>query len=205
VLPTLARVVARWPSLRALLELATSFGGYCGTARDFPLLRALGSGRPIARPSWTSRLLRRHDPVRAALELASLTTLGLATRHRRAALTSGLLSWGCHRSPLHRHGCWMSTPGGIVAPKSSLATVLERTRRAARIAFGLKLPHSKLVPPVSFLPTSAVCSTLHFSGLLHPETDHGVRHVAGAAGSAGGLTRRARACARALPAPARSP
>jgi hypothetical protein len=46
-------------------------------------------------------------------------------------------------------------------------------------AFGPEMPHSGLVPPLPFLPTSAACSTWHFSGLLHPETDHGVRHVSG--------------------------
>jgi len=46
-------------------------------------------------------------------------------------------------------------------------------------AFGPEMPLSRLVPPLSFLPTSAACSTLHLSGLLRPETDHGVRHVSG--------------------------
>jgi hypothetical protein len=45
--------------------------------------------------------------------------------------------------------------------------------------FGPELPHSELVPPLSFLPTSAVCSAGYFSGLLHPVADHGVRHVSG--------------------------
>ena len=30
----------------------------------------------------------------------------------------GLLSWGCQSSPLHRHGCLVSTPGIVAAPKS---------------------------------------------------------------------------------------
>ena len=44
-------------------------------------------------------------------------------------------------------------------------------------AFGPDLPRSGLVPPLPFLPASAVCSAGHLSGLLHPETDHGVRQV----------------------------
>jgi hypothetical protein len=47
------------------------------------------------------------------------------------------------------------------------------------VAFGPELPPSGLVPPLPFLPTSAACSTWHVSGLLRPETDHGVRQVSG--------------------------
>jgi hypothetical protein len=45
--------------------------------------------------------------------------------------------------------------------------------------FGPGLPPPGLVPPLSFLPTAAVYSTWHLSGLLRPETDHGVRQVSG--------------------------
>jgi hypothetical protein len=45
--------------------------------------------------------------------------------------------------------------------------------------FGPELPPSGLVPPLPFLPAATVCSTWHFSGFLHPETDPGVRQVAG--------------------------
>jgi len=41
------------------------------------------------------------------------------------------------------------------------------------------MPLSGRVPPLPFLPASTACSAWHFSGLLHPDTDHGVRHVAG--------------------------
>ena len=50
-------------------------------------------------------------------------------------------------------------------------------RRGA--TFGPEMPLSGLVPPLPFLPAATVCSTWHFSGLLHPETDPGVRQVAG--------------------------
>ena len=43
--------------------------------------------------------------------------------------------------------------------------------------FGPDLPRSGLVPPLPFLPASAACSAGHLSGLLHPETDHGVHQV----------------------------
>jgi hypothetical protein len=45
--------------------------------------------------------------------------------------------------------------------------------------FGPELPRSGRVPPLPFFPTSAVCSTRHPAGLLHPASGHGVRHVSG--------------------------
>jgi len=53
-------------------------------------------------------------------------------------------------------------------------------RRGA--TFGPEMPPSGLVPPLPFLPAATVCSTWHFSGLLHPETDPGVRQVSGLRG-----------------------
>ena len=104
----------------------------------------------------------------------------------------GLLSWGCQKSPLHRHQCMASTPGR--RPRSS-----GRLRKAARwcgpgfgagpegrcasrdatVAFGPEMPSSGLVPSLPFFPTSTVCSAKHLAGLLHPAADHGVRHVSG--------------------------
>jgi hypothetical protein len=44
----------------------------------------------------------------------------------------GLLSWGCHRSPLHRHLHLVSTPGDSAAPESRcLARVRERSSCSA--------------------------------------------------------------------------
>jgi hypothetical protein len=63
------------------------------------------------------------------------------------------------------------------------------------VAFGPELPRSGLVPPLSFLPTAAACSTWHFSGLLRPETDHGVRHVSGVQVRCGQHLRSSGACA----------
>jgi hypothetical protein len=92
----------------------------------------------------------------------------------------GLLSWGCQRSPLHRHSCLESTPSCIAAPRSCLPV---GTRRPVPVrhgaAIGPELPRSGRVPSLPFLPASTVCSSRHFSGLLHPETDPGVRHVSG--------------------------
>jgi hypothetical protein len=45
--------------------------------------------------------------------------------------------------------------------------------------FGPKLPNSGRVPPLPFFPTTAVYSTRHPAGLLHPASGHGVRHVSG--------------------------
>jgi hypothetical protein len=47
------------------------------------------------------------------------------------------------------------------------------------VAFGPELPPSERVPSLPFLPASTVCSAWCVSGLLHPETDPGVRHVSG--------------------------
>jgi hypothetical protein len=48
-----------------------------------------------------------------------------------------------------------------------------------RATFGPGLPRPGLVPPLPFFPTSTVCSTWHFAGLLRPAADPGVRHVSG--------------------------
>jgi len=45
--------------------------------------------------------------------------------------------------------------------------------------FGTRLLHLTLVPPLPFLPASAVYSAHQTTGLLHPAADHGVRHVSG--------------------------
>lgn len=42
---------------------------------------------------------------------------------------------------------------------------------------GPEVPTSNAVPFLSFFPTSTVCSTQSFAGLLHPAADHGVRLV----------------------------
>jgi hypothetical protein len=46
-----------------------------------------------------------------------------------------------------------------------------------RPPFGRLLPHSLRVPPLPFLPTTAVCSACGLAGLLRPAASHGVRHV----------------------------
>jgi hypothetical protein len=66
-------------------------------------------------------------------------------------------------SPLHRYEYAASTPSRT--PKSP--------------AFGMELPGSMLVPPLSFHPTSTVSSAAYRAGLLHPAAGHGVRQVLG--------------------------
>jgi len=92
----------------------------------------------------------------------------------------GLLSWGCQRSAPPStwvpgvHSQWFRCSGELsvcFVPKDSAS------RRGA--TFDPVLPNPGFVPPLSFLPTSTVCSTWHFAGLLHPAADHGVRHVSG--------------------------
>lgn len=45
------------------------------------------------------------------------------------------------------------------------------------VPFDAELPRSASVPLLPFLPASAVYSAHRLAGLLHPATDHGVRHV----------------------------
>jgi hypothetical protein len=40
-----------------------------------------------------------------------------------------------------------------------------------------RMPPSSLLPPLPFLPTSAVCSAQNLAGLLHPAANHGVHPV----------------------------
>jgi hypothetical protein len=49
--------------------------------------------------------------------------------------------------------------------------------RYSEMTFGLEMPHSRLVPSLSFLPTSTVFSAEHVAGFLRPAADHGVRRV----------------------------
>jgi len=46
-----------------------------------------------------------------------------------------------------------------------------------KLTLGQRMPLLQHVPPLSFLPTSAVYSTLCLAGLLHPAPGHGVRPV----------------------------
>jgi hypothetical protein len=68
------------------------------------------------------------------------------------------------RSPLHRLERCASTPS-VPASQARPAT------------FGPGLPLPRLVPSLSFLPTSTAFSAHRLAGLLHPATDHGVRYV----------------------------
>jgi hypothetical protein len=52
-----------------------------------------------------------------------------------------------------------------------------RIARYSEMTFGLEMPHSRLVPSLSFLPTSTVFSAEHVAGFLRPAADHGVRRV----------------------------
>jgi len=45
------------------------------------------------------------------------------------------------------------------------------------LPFGLKLPSSKRLPFLPFLPAPTVCSACDPTGLLHPAISHGVRDV----------------------------
>jgi hypothetical protein len=81
--------------------------------------------------------------------------------------------------PLHRYWRLVSTPSVSAAPKSCRLPVSGETCSWRGATFGPELPPSGLVPPLPFLPAATVFSTWHFSGLLHPETDHGVHQVSG--------------------------
>lgn len=51
------------------------------------------------------------------------------------------------------------------------------TSEETSAAIGPGLPFPRLVPSLSFLPTSTVCSVQYLAGLLHPAANHGVHHV----------------------------
>lgn len=76
--------------------------------------------------------------------------------------------------------------------------------RRRGVTFDPDLPSSGFVPSLSFLPTSTACSTWYFSGLLHPETDLGVRQVSGSSGLVRSSTGRPRALAFGRPHPGRA-
>jgi hypothetical protein len=121
-------------------------------------------------------------PALASADRSGLAAVPVAFRDPRAPLM-GLSKFappsagvpGVHsrrfRSP---EGCPEGRSGELPPGPSPEGLAV---RRGA--AFGPELPRSGLVPPLPFLPASAACSTWHFSGLLHPETDPGVRHVSG--------------------------
>jgi hypothetical protein len=141
-----------------------------------------------ARPSWPSLLLRRLNPACAvrrpwcARRLASrpdvsrpcgLRTplMGLSNIAPPSTWAPGVLS-RCFRCSEELPPC--------VFPKESA------WRRGA--TFGPGLPRPEHVPSLPFFPTSTVCSTWHFAGLLHPAADPGVRHVSSRSSRAAGLT-----------------
>lgn len=87
---------------------------------------------------------------------ALLTSRDVCSRARRLEL----LSWGFPKMPLHRDKICASTPERLPALRPEDATF-------------------RLVPSLSFLPTSTVYSARIPAGLLHPAPDHGVRPVSG--------------------------
>jgi hypothetical protein len=68
----------------------------------------------------------------------------------------GLLSWGSSKN----------------APPSTSASRVHSRLPGAQV-----LPNPELVPPLPFLPVSAVSSARRLAGLLHPAADHGVHLV----------------------------
>lgn len=145
------------------------------------------------------------DSVRFALPAGPLLETWLAGRPAVSRLAGpGLLSWGCHRSAPPSasapgvHSQWSRCSGEL-----PLCASLRRRAVRRGATFGPELPPSGLVPPLPFLPAATVCSTKHFSGLLHPETDHGVRQVAGRRGLAW-PTVRSRSVASHVPSACRS-
>lgn len=149
-----------------------------GATRGFPFARAWGRVDQcpalvaFASPSETrsvSRCPGSLPPTAPALR-PSLSPSALR----------GLLSWGCQSPPLHRHGCLVSTPSGPAAPRSCRPVRSRGNSPCDAEPPSARSCHAPgLVPPLPFLPAPAACSTWHCSGLLHPETDPGVRHVSG--------------------------
>jgi hypothetical protein len=102
-------VADRWPSPHALLG-SSSAGPTVGACEGLPILARLGVGSTSG-PTLLAFAspLKTHSNSRGPLPSpAHLRPCG-ALPHSRVG--SGLLSWGCQRSPLHRHQYPASTPG----------------------------------------------------------------------------------------------
>jgi hypothetical protein len=198
--------VDRWPSPHALLGLAglsiENSADLRGTSRpNSPW------GRVDQWPGPHDLRFSFEDSVRLAPSSRPPPSACSLVRRPRArwGLRRGLLSWGCQSSPLRRHPCRSSTPDRVAAPRSRLQAGSGDPAVRRDVAIGPELPPSGLVPPLPFLPASTVYSALHVSGLLHPETDHGVRHVSGVRVRFGFLTRPRPARAGSGRAPAPTP
>jgi hypothetical protein len=120
VLPTQARVVTRWPSSHALLDLPASFGLTPGTFEGRPAPARLGVGLTNSpalvtfssrSKTWSIRAARGRDrsPV-PALRQSPALVVDLGSSH-------GVVK----DPPLHRHWRWVSTPGASTAPRSCRA------------------------------------------------------------------------------------
>lgn len=111
-------------------------------------------------PNDGSALPRRFvcRPVRLSCEdVAVRAVLRLSLAETRNTPNTPLM--GFIESPLHRYQSLASTPAD------------------ANTDLGTLLPRSAHVPPLSFLPTTAVYSASDLAGLLRPATGHGVRYV----------------------------
>jgi len=121
--------VNRWPSSHALLVLPLPSGdgnaGLRGASRS-----TAPWGRADQRPHPPDLRISFEDTV----QYAPFRLLFRRRWERPEGLSSWrglgaeLLSWGCQRSPLHRHQCVVSTPSGLAAPRSCLLAGSVRNR-----------------------------------------------------------------------------
>jgi hypothetical protein len=136
-------------------DLRLSFGDAFRFARSVSIPGAGGVEVGARRPPCSSPL----DPVRIGTSSLGVVNVRPSV-DMPAQRPLPMMSW------LRRASCWLD-PRGVRASQDSGTT------------FGSKLPPFELVPPLPFLPASAVCSAGPVAGLLHPAADHGVRHVSG--------------------------
>jgi hypothetical protein len=151
-----------------------------GSCEGHPAIARLGSGRPMPGPRGLR--LSIGDTVRLALPaLASVGPVRPCGRRGRLRRCAGSSLGVVKVRPSIGIGAWCPLRV-IPLLRGAAAGPFPRELALQRGAtFGPELPNSGLVPPLPFLPAATVCSTWHLSGLLHPETDPGVRHVSGRA------------------------
>jgi hypothetical protein len=185
VSPAVERVADRWPSPRAHLGLVSGSNeddtDLRGTSCPIAPWGRVPSDRALVTFASPSEMLsssrgpfsvhvvwrpgRRSEDlllVRHRLRPDRDSSLGVVNDRPSVDIVSGVHSRSSPRSE--------ERPRGFVPVRGVVPF-------GAASIFGPELPNSELVPPLSFLPTSAVYSAGHFAGFLHPAADHGVRHV----------------------------
>jgi len=157
------RSAGGWPFPRVLLERHAS----PRVLRESSLSGTLEQQADFQRDPRACPLLRRRQ-FRAVLE---------SCVHRTALHLSMVRRTGPQpaRTPL----LGLSKDRPSVDISSARPLPVRAPRKRVSLTFGPGLPAPRLVPSLLFLSASTAFSAQCLAGLLHPATDHGVRHVSG--------------------------